>query len=226
MQLTDRATKYLNKLKRLDELVLDKQITIDYCKRKNFPLTETLLKVQTNFSGYKLTITNDKGHGFLLRLFAKYDIDENRDIEFYYFGDIYVVDFGEHDTAPFHFYITSLGELCTLGHDDGDTPNIVCSSIEKYIEQYALLDELPLQKKDKYYHEVLKSDDLIRLLELDFAKIEECSDKYSQWFTNGQITIDKGTWLDRPEFYLRVYGQNDGSINEFVSKLKNDKIIT
>ena len=225
MQLTDRATKYLNELKRIDELVLDKQETIDYCKRQNFPLTETLLRVQMKFSGYKLTIRNDKGHGFLLRLFAKYDIEENRNIEFYYVGDNYVVDFGEHDTAPFHFYISDLGELCTLGHHEGDTPNIVCSSIEKYIEQYALLNDLALQQKDKCYHDFLKSDELTRLLELGFTKIEECSDKYSQWFTNGHLTIDKGTWLDRPEFYLRVYGQDEGSINEFVASLKKDKII-
>lgn len=225
MQLTDRATKYLSELKRIDELQLDKQETIDYCQRQNFPLTETLLSVQVKFSGYKLTIRNDKGYGFLLRLFAKYDIEENRDIEFYYFGDNYVVDFGEHDTAPFHFYITDLGELCTLGHHEDDKPNIVCSSIEKYIEQYALLNELALLKKDRYYHEVLKRDELIKLLELDFARIKECSDKYSQWFTNGLLTIDKGTWLDRPEFYLRVYGQNESSITEFVTSLKKDNII-
>lgn len=66
MQLTDRATKYLSELKRINELQLDKQEVIDYCQRQNFPLTETLLSVQVKFSGYKLTIRNDKGHGFLL----------------------------------------------------------------------------------------------------------------------------------------------------------------
>lgn len=88
-----------------------------------------------------------------------------------------------------------------------------------------MLNELALLKKDRYYHEVLKGDELIKLLELDFARIEECSDKYSQWFTNGLLTIDKGTWLDRPEFYLRVYGQNESSITEFVASLKKDNII-
>ena len=225
MTLSERATIYFSKLKRIEEFSLDKEKTIDYCRMQNFPLTERLLDIQTNFSGYKLTIRNERGHGFLLRLFAKYDFDENREIEFYFFDETYVVDFGEHDTAPFHFYITSFGELCTLGHHDGDTPNIVCSSIEKYIEQYALQDELALQAKDPYYHEILNSEELTRLLELNFSKIEECSDKYSQWFTNGQLTIDRGTWLDRPEFYLHVYGQNEETVNKFVGSLKSDKII-
>jgi len=225
MTLSERATRYFNKLKRDEELFLNKETTIDYCKKQNFPLTNTLLKIETNFSGYKLTITNDTGHGFLLRLFGKYDFDENREIEYYHFGDSYVVDFGEHDTAPFHFYVTDKGELCTLGHQEGETPNIVCSSIEKCIEQYALMEELTSQKKDRCYYEVLNSEALNKVLEQLFTKIEECSDKYSQWFTNGQLTVDKGTWLDRPEFYLHVYGQSETSINDFVSNLKNLNLI-
>jgi len=225
MKLSDRATRYFNNLQRIDKYFLDKEKTIEYCKRQNFPLTETLLDVQVNFSGYKLTIGNGKGHGFLLRLFAKCDFDEDRKIEVYHFGETYIVDFGEHDTAPFYFYITELGELCTLGDHDGDMPNIVCSSIEKYIEQYALQDELVSQINGRYYYEVLNNEELTRLLELNFIKIEECSDRYAQWFTNGQLTIDKGTWLQRPEFYLHVYGQNEESINKFVSSLKSNKII-
>ena len=225
MKLTERATKYFSKLTRIDEFYLDREKTIDYCRKQNFPLTETLLEVQTNFSGYKLTVTNDSGHGFLLRLFAKYDFNENREIEFYYFGETYLVDFGVHDTAQFHFYITSLGELCTLGHHEGDTPNIVCSSIETFIEQYALQDELALQTKNPYYYDILNNAELSKLLEQEFAKIGECSDKYSQWYTNGQLTIDRGTWLDRPEFYFHVYGQNKESCDNFVEHLKHSKII-
>jgi hypothetical protein len=179
MTLSERATKYFSTLKRINEFYLDKEKTIEYCKTQNFPLTERLLDIQTKFSGYKLTIRNHSGHGFLLRLFAEYDFKENREIEFYFFGETYVVDFGEHDTAQFQFYITNLGELCTLGHHDGDTPNIICSSIEKFIEQYALQNELALQTKNPYYHDILNNEELTKLLEQDFDKIEECSDKYS-----------------------------------------------
>jgi hypothetical protein len=225
MKLSERARKYFSKLKRIGEFYLDKEKTIDYCKRQNFPLTQTLLDVQTNFSGYKLALKNDKGHGFLLRLFAKYDFDKNREIEFYFFGETYVVDFGQHDTAQVNFYITSLGELCTLGHNEGDKPNIVCSSIEKFIEQYALQDELALHTTNPFYHEILNNEELTKLLERDFAIIEECSDKYSQWYTNKQLTIDRGTWLDRPEFYLHVYGKNKESCDKFVDHLNQRKII-
>ena len=225
MTLSERATKYLGTLNRIGKFHLDKEKTIEYCKKQNFHLTERLLDIQTKFSGYKLTIRNDSGHSFLLRLFAEYDFNENREIEFYFFGDTYVVVFGEHDTAQFQFYITNLGELCTLGHHDGDTPNIICSSIEKFIEQYALQNELALQTKNPYYYDILNIEELTKLLEQDFAKIEECSDKYSQWFTNGRLTIDRGTWLDRPEFYLHVYGQNKESCDKFVDQLKQNKII-
>lgn len=226
MTLTDRATKYLNKLQRKSESHLDKETTIAYCNQKAFPLTEKLVDIQVNFSGYKLTIGNDNGHGFLLRLFSKADVKNNNEIEVYHFDKTYVVDFGEHDTAQFHFYITDLGELCTLGHHDGDTPNIICSSIEKFIEQYALQDELASQTKNPYYHDILNNEGLTKLLERDFYKIEECCDKYSQWFTNGQLTINRGTWLDRPEFYLHVHGHKKESCDKFVDNLKHCKIIT
>lgn len=225
MKLTDRATKYFNKLKRIEKFYLDRDRTIAYCKKQNFPLSDILLEVQTNFCGYKLIIKNESGNGFLLRLFAKYDYSENREIEYHYFGETYIIEFGEHDTAQIRFYISSLGELCTLGHKDGDIPNFICSSIETFIEQYALQDELVSLAKDPHYHNILNNEELSKLLELNFAKIRECSDKYSQWYTNGQLTVDRGTWLDRPEFYLHVYGQNKDSCDMFVDHLKQAKII-
>ena len=225
MTLTERARKYFSRLERNGEFCLDRETTAKYCNLHNFPLNENLLDIQVNFSGYKLTILNDKGHGFLLRLFSKADVKNNSEIEVYYFDKTYVVDFGEHDAAQFNFYITNLGELCTLGHHDGDIPNIVCSSIEKFVEQYALKDELAFQTKNPYYHDILNMEELTKLLERDFAKIKECSDKYSQWFTNGQLTIDKGTWLDRPEFYLHVYGQEKESCDKFIDELKQHKIL-
>lgn len=225
MTLTERATKYFNRLERNNELCLDRETTVEYCNQQAFPLNEKLVDVQVNFSGYKLTVFKDKGHGFLLRLFSKADVENNNQIEVYHFGKNYVVDFGEHDTAQIHFYITNLGELCTLGHHNGDTPNIVCSSIEKFIEQYALQDQLALQTANPHYHNILNNDELTKLLEKDFARIEECSDEYAQWFTDGQLTIDRGTWLDRPEFYLHVYGNQEESCNKFVENLKHLRII-
>ncbi len=165
MTLTERATKYFNRLERNNEFYLDRETTIEYCKQQNFPLNEKFVDIQTNFSGYKLTITNDKGHGFLLRLFSKADVKNNNQIEVYHFDKTYVVDFGEHDTAQFHFYITNLGELCTLGHHDDDTRNIVCSSIEKFVEQYALQNELASQAKNPYYHDILDNQELTKILE-------------------------------------------------------------
>ncbi|CAN5627975.1 hypothetical protein BH11BAC3_BH11BAC3_34440 [soil metagenome] len=225
MTLTERASKYLNTLQRNSEFYLDRETTIEYCNKKKLIVSENLLDIQVHFSGYKLTIKNDIGNGFLLKLFSKADVKNNREIEVYHFDKTYVVDFGEHDTAQFRFFITNSGELCTLGHQDKDTPNIICSSIEKFVEQYALQDELALQTKNLYYHTITNAEELIKLLERDFTKIEECSDKYSQWFTNGQLTVDKGTWLDRPEFYLHIYGRKKENCDKFVENLRHYKII-
>jgi hypothetical protein len=224
--LTERAAKYLNRLKRDNEFSLDRETVIQYCKQQDFPINEKLVDVQLNFSGYKLTITNKPGGGFLLRLFSKTAVNNNHEIEVYHFDKSYVVDFGAHDTAQLHFYITNSGELCTLGHHSDDTPNIICSSIETFIEQYALRDELSLQAKNSYFYEILNNTELIKRLERDFTTITECSDKYAQWYTNGQLTIERGTWLDRPEFYLHVYGQDEAHWNKFVDGLKQSKIIT
>ena len=225
MKLSERATNYFRKLKRREEYALSREKTVEYCRKQDFPLTDVLLDVQTNFSGYKLTIRNDDGHGFLLCLFGKFDFDENREIEYYYFGETYVVDFGAHDTAQFHFFITNSGELCTLGQDDGDTPNIICSSIETYIEQYAIKDELAAKARNPYYYKVLNNDALSKLFEEDFTRIVECSDKYSEWVTNGELTIEKGTLLGKPEFYFHVYGQTRELCDNLVNELKHSKII-
>jgi hypothetical protein len=225
MILTERAIKYFNRLKRNSEFYLEKETTIEYFNQQNFPINEKLIDIQVKFSGYKLTITNDSGHGFLLRLFSSNDVKNNIKIEAYHFDKTYILDFGEHDTSQFNFYITNLGELCTLQHRKNDTPNIICSSIEKLIEQYALQDELNLQVKYPFYYEILNNEELTKLLKQDFTEIVECSDKYSQWHTNGQLTIDRGTWLDRPQFYLHVYGQTKENCEKFVANLKQVKLI-
>lgn len=225
MELSVRAKKYLSGLSRIDDYLLSEQETVAYCKQQNFPLNQTLLDIQLGYSGYKLTVKGNKRDSFLLSLFSRHDVKGNLKIEFYRFDDIYVVDFGQHETAPFHFFITNLGAICTLGHEDGEQPNIICSSVEQYIERYALWDELALQKKDPHYHELINAPALISMLEQGFTRVEVCCDAYGEWFTDGTFTVEKGTWLDRPAFYLTVYGPDEKSIEGFVNRLKDNGVI-
>ena len=225
MTLSVRAKKYLSGLSRIDDYLFSEQDTIAYCDKQNFPLTDTLLQIQVEYSGYHLMIRGNKRDSFLLSLFSRDDVKKNREIKFYRFDDIYVVDFGSHATAPFHFFITNLGAICTLGHEEGEQPNIICSSVEKCVERYALWDELALQKKDPHYYELINAPALISMLEQGFKLIEACSDAYAEWFTDGTFTVEKGTWLDRPAFYVTVYGPDEKNIEGFVNRLKENGVI-
>lgn len=225
MTLSERAVRYFNSLERSNKWVCDETSTIEYLKKQNLPLNKILIEIQSNFSGYKLTVKGRHGHYFLLNLFSKGDIKGNKSINIYRFENTYLLDFGEHEYAQVNFYITEFGELCTWGHEDEDKPNIICSSIEKFIEQYALQNELGNQEENEYYYNVVDNKGLTNLLKQDFDKIKECSDKYCQWYTNGQLTIVKGTWFDRSEFYLHVYGETKKNCDAMIDKLKLNKLI-
>lgn len=225
MTLSERAKTYLRKLKRVSKWQKDSAATREYFLRQNLKVNETLVEIQEKFSGYELSIKNKPGHTFLLYLFSKIDIELNNKIELYYFGSNYLIDFGEHKTAPLNFYITDLGEICTLGTNEDDKPHIICSSVQKFIEQYALQNELTNQTESKYYYDIIDNEQLNRIIANSFSEIKECSDSYSQWYSNGQLTIVKGVLLDIAEVYLHVYGQNELVCNAFIESLKNAKIV-
>jgi hypothetical protein len=225
MILSERAKTYLRKLKRIEKWQKESAATREYFIRQNLQVNEILVKIQENFSGYKLSIRNKSEDTFLLSLFSKTDIEQNNKIELCYFDNNYLIDFGEHQTAQFNFYITDLGEICTLGINEDDKPNIICSSVEKFIEQYALQDELTNQTESKYYYDIINNEQLSRIIANGFNEMRECSDNYSHWYSNGQLTIVQGIWLDRAEFYLHVYGQNEIVCNDFIENLKKANVV-
>lgn len=225
MILSERAAAYLRKQKRITKYYTDSNLTSKYFARQNIKINEILVAIQANFSGYKLTINNKPNHTFLLSLFSKEAIEANKKIELYSFKNGYLLDFGEHETAPFNFYITDLGEICTLGVNDGDKPNIVCSSVEKFIEQYALRNELTTQKEDAYYYSIIDIEKLNNVFAANFIKINACSDKYTEWHSNDHLIIEKGTCLDKPEFYLHVYSETENINTSFINHLKNENIL-
>lgn len=224
--LSQRARAYLSTLVRADEWVTNSAMVTEYFTKQDVFLSSNLLKVQLDYSGYKLTIKGDPGHTFLLNFISRKDVSKNNEMVCYPIEQGYLLEFGAHATAQFTFYITNEGKICTWGPEVGDEPNIICSSVEKFIEQYALQNELTAQIEYPGYYKISNLEQLENLLYQDFDEIVVCSDIQSYWGTSGALTVVKGTWLHEPKFYLHVYGKNRDTCARFIDKLKLLSIIS
>ncbi len=223
MTLSTRAEKYVEGLRRLDKWTCDRKTIVEYFDYHGFPLFEPLIDFQVNFSGLKLKIDGHRNRSFLLRLFSRNAIDKKERFRYWQKVDDYWVDCGEHETAQYNFYINQNGEICV---DSDDTPNIICSSVEKMIEQYAWENKLSSLYENPFYYNLGDTVKLKTLLQREkFYVINECSDKYSTWVTNGDITIIRGTWLESPEFYLHFYAHSEEKCERIISRMKTEKII-
>jgi len=223
--LSSRAQQYLNAQRRLAEWNPSPADVIAYCRRQQPALNEELIRVQLDYAGYQLTIRRKFGNTFLLSFISKQEVVKNLPLDFIETEEGYLLDFGQHATAQFNFFITNLGELCTLDNTDEDKHNIICSSVEKFIEQYALQNELATAFEDPYYYTVKNADHLDKLLYQEFVRLPECSDDYSHWCSDGLLTIVKGTWIDKPTFYLHVYSVSKEACTHFVERLKAEMLI-
>ena len=223
--LTQRARLYLNGIRRDKEWSADPEKVAAYFVKQKLQLSSELLKVQLLYSGYELILHGHPGRTFLLNFISKQAVSSNAEIGFYPVDNGYLLEFGEHATAQFTFYITDCGEVCTWEPEVGDEPNIVCSSVEKYIEQYALKNELSSQDEHPNYYQVLNLNELNAVLHQEFIEIPECTDAYSYWCFNDFLTVAKGTWLHEPTFYFHVYGKSKSACASFVERLKSASII-
>ena len=223
MNLSERASKYLNSLTRDVKWSSDKDETRAYLEGQNISSYKGFLRYQTLFSGYELTIKDDSGHSFSASLFSQEQIRKNKSLEIEKAGDRYVEVCGYHKTAPFTFFITDRGEICTL--DDDDLPNILHSSFDKMLEEYALRNEIHNWASNPYYFKVKNLEDLTITINSEFQKISECSDQYSTWWKNDNLIAVKGVWLDRPEAYFHVYGKERIQCDDLIERLKTKGIL-
>ncbi|CAM3936758.1 MULTISPECIES: hypothetical protein [Flavobacterium] len=223
MNISERALKYLKTLKRDSNFVSREEETKEYLSKQNIERADEFLKFQIQYSGYELTINNDSGNSFSASLFSKNQIQGNLKLEIEKAGDRFIEICGDHKTAQFTFYLTDKGEFCTL--DDDDLPNILHTSFDKLIEEYALRNEISDWASNPYYHEIKNIDRLESIMNADFEIIEECSDEYSTWWKKDNLIAVKGIWLDRPEFYFHIYGKNKGECYDFIEGLKDDNIL-
>jgi hypothetical protein len=223
MNLSERAVQYIKTLKRDNQYVSNEDETRDYLARQGIAPYQQFVNYQVNYSGYQLTINGDPGHSFSCRLFSKKQIQKNEGLDIIRTGVTLVHECGDHRTAQFNFFLTDRGELCTL--DDSNLPNVLNSSFDKLVEEYAFRNEISHWDSNPYYFEVWSPEGLKAFMENRFNIIEECSDSFATWWTNNQIVAVKGVWLDRPEFYFHVYGTARKLCDDLIVELKRENIL-
>ncbi|GLB53500.1 hypothetical protein NBRC110019_25410 [Neptunitalea chrysea] len=222
MELSKRAKKYLDSLKRDKNYSSGKKSTTAYLEAQLGSDFEEFIKFQVNYSGYKFTIKKAKHHNFSAELFTRKQVKKNKPIEVEKMGDRLIAMCGYHLSAPFSFFITDKGEFCTL--DDTDMPHIIHSSFEKFIETYALKNKHYKYTETPYYT-VKNSKLLEEVMSEDFKVLPECSDDYSTWWKKGKIIAVKGIWLDQPVSYFHVYSEDSDAGEALVQLLKDKEIL-
>lgn len=222
MNLTDRAARYLRKQKRNWGWKADSFLTESYLKSQLIPPFESIVAFESNYSGYYLTIKGKPQETFTISLFSKIAILFKQEIKFIQYGDEYYFPCGEHQSAQLNFCISNRGNICI-----NDEPmQIISSSIEKFIEQYAKKDEINNWFELPYYYDLESPELLEMFLNLNqYQLIPECSDLYNQWYGNDSIIFTKATWWANTGFCIHIYAATEKQANIFAEQLANKNII-
>lgn len=220
--LSDKAKAYLSRLNKDKNWSTDELTTGSYLIENNFINSESLTNFQSNYSGITISIKN-KSEDFSALLFSRSQIINNEELEYLEFEGRKIIECGNHQTAPFRFYITENGEICTV--DSFDKLNLIHKSFEKRIEQYALLNEIAEWEEIPYYYNVVNQNKLERYLADNFDIITECSDEFSYWGRNHELVVKNGKWLDKQSKYFKIYSNDIELSTSIINTLKNDKIL-
>lgn len=226
MSLSQRAQDYIAKMQRNQDWQTAASETRSYLNSFDLIATESLIHFQELYSGLTLTIRNKPKSTFEALLFSKNQIATLSDPEPIVLKDTSLFHCGQHATAQFNFFLSSDGAFCTLGDDD--KPNILKTSFEKHVEEYALRNEISEWEFAPPYYQVKNFNELSEYMGHHYEIIPECSDDYCTWWGNETTKIVKGVWLDREEdhdFYVHVYGINRSITDHLVDKLSSLGVI-
>lgn len=223
MNLSQRASNYLSSLIRDSSWTSGIEETRLYLINQKISEYSEFLRYQLNFSGYELTIRNDTSGSFIASLFSQNQLRSNECLDVYNIDERQLIICGDHSTAQFPFYLSDRGEICTYPNEE--YLNILYSSFDFIIEEYALLNEIYNWTSDPLYYKVLDGDKLYALMGNEFQIIDECSDIFTTWWRSGNLIAVKGVWLDMPDSYFHVYGKNMEVCMKFTSILKQESIV-
>lgn len=139
---------------------------------------------------------------------------------------------GRHGKAQYNFAINDKGEIAAYNPPGNYELHPFISSPAKYVEDFALRNELffMIQHSRLYenppYHWLGNPEGLSKiLLDNRFSIIEECSDQYKKWFKNDSFFLCQGTWLDHADFFVHIYSQTEESCIKFLEILNNKGVL-
>ncbi len=222
MPLTDRATKYLKKQKRDWAWHADKVTTTLYLTSCGLPSFEALLDFQSSYSGYYLANETKVSDGFSLKLFSKKHLLMLRGIDCEKIGGHYYFPCGEHKSAQFNFALCDNGNLCI-----NDEPiQVIKSSIEILIEQYALSDEYEDWFELPYYYHLERADLLESYIQTKshYKLILECSDEFNQWLMSDTCILVKAIWWGDEGFSIHIFGRTEKDARLLAEELHHEGI--
>ena len=93
---------------------------------------------------------------------------------------------------------------------------IFCAEKLNHVKGYALRNGIYNWEQNPYYFDIKEYDKMIELLTRNFEPIKECSDQFHSWWIDNDLIVEKGVWLDRPDFYIHVYGKSEKKCNLFI----------
>jgi hypothetical protein len=225
MRFSKEAERYLDKLNRDSRFVItDRLAVIEYLTKQHITPFPAIVDFQMDFSGLELTVSKNRGATFYTRLFPANSVARNMEIEQVVVDGQTYFFCGDHETAQFYFVVGQHGQMCTY---DNSTVNIISSSFEKFIENYAMQDLLSRQKRYEHpYFYNLKKVEAFDTLTKDYSRDLMANDDYNTWLSSYDITVVKGTWYDRAAQYIHIYGDNKRTCEAFADTLKAAGIIT
>ena len=224
--LSEQAQTYLKRQNRDKNYYTDFEQTIEYLLLQNFDVPQVIYDIQENYGGYQLKVSGKRGAGFDIQIIAKRNIKNNIPLRHDEFeGNLYF-SFGFHNTAQYTYYISSEGTICTWGPETDGIVNPVSTSTEKYIENYALMDNIyQCGTVNNYYYHVPDIKNLRDYLGKHFKRLNYCSDKYTAWYQREGLYVNTGVWLGTPQFYLTCYNKGEKTVNDFLKSLAEKKLI-
>ncbi len=221
--LTTRAQKYINGLSRAAEWTCERDAVIYYFEKQGFPVFEPFVRFQTDYSGLLMNPGPVR-----LNLFSQEMMRDNTELDYWLDDDnAYCLACGQYEdvAAPFDFGITQTGEIISLG---GEERVILYSSAEKMIEGKALhAEQLARKERGFGYSNVPDIDSLLTFLREDgFERIDECSDRYSIWLTNRDMTVHCGTWMHTQAFFIDVFAHSAERCENYLNRLSVKDLVS
>lgn len=207
--LSQRAEQYLSKQERNCKFIFTEDEVVEFFMVNEIDFSDAIFDAQTRYSGYTFSIIEERGEDFSFFLLHSLKTKLDCEIED---GQLYLPIHYAHRTAQFSFYISSKGEIVTLGFETDNKIILVYKSVESLIEDYAFRNELSKQGfQNGAYYRVDNKDTILKYLKLNFEEIDSNTDRLHLYFRTGSSIIHITHAIDTGLPLLTIYEKNKSS---------------